>query len=258
MIIPVRPLHWLSAILAAIILTACDNSAARGPVVLAPASMQEAVSEVAVTWSEQGHAAPLLSFAGSQAQARQVEQGAPADIIITADREWMDWLEERDLIEAESRRVVAANGLMLISSEPLGPGDTIRSRLRSLGNGKLALADPHSVPAGRYARAALENMGLWEGLAARVVPAENVRGALALVETGEAELGIVYQTDAAASRRVAGIAFDSRDVPDITYSAALVTGAGDPDRKAFLDFFSSPPAQEIFAAHRFLPVEQDP
>jgi len=226
--------------------------------VLAPASMQEAISDVAAAWAEQGHAAPLLSFAGSQAQARQVEQGAPADIIITADREWMDWLEERDLIDAQSRRIIAGNGLTLISSEPLGPGDTVEGRLRSLGDGRLALADPQSVPAGRYARAALENMGLWEGMSARVVPAENVRSALALVESGEASLGIVYQTDAAASRRVESIAFDDRDVPDILYPVALVTGAGNPERMAFLDFMTSPAGQEIFTAHRFLPVEQDP
>lgn len=245
-------LHWLVALVIGMGLAACGNERERGPVVLAPASMQEALEDVAEAWSERGHAAPLLSFAGTQAQARQLEQGAPADVIITADREWMDWLDKRGLVETGSRRVIAANGLTLVSSAPFDPDDTIERRVNALGDGRLALADTQAVPAGRYARTALENMGLWGTVARSVVPAENVRAALALVETGEAPLGVVYQTDAAASDRVHGIAFDPRDVPDISYPAALVTGARHTERAAFLQFLSSEAAQAIFARHHFI------
>ncbi len=254
----VRSLQWLFALLAASLVSACGDVPARGPVVLAPVSMQEALGEVADAWATQGNAPPVLSFAGTQVQARQLAQGAPADLIVTADEEWMDWLETRALVEPPSRRTVTANGLVLVSATAFGPDDTIESRLLALGDERLALADPQSVPAGRYARAALENMGLWDVVAARVVPAENVRAALALVESGEAALGIVYRTDAEASPRVASMAFDFRDVPKIYYPAALVTGAAHPRRQAFLDFLSTPAAQEILAAHRFVPVEQAP
>jgi len=236
----------------------CGTAAPRGPLVLAPASMQESLTAVAEAWARQGHAAPVLSFAGTQALARQVEAGAPADIIIAADLEWMDWLEDRRLIAPQTRRVVAANGLALVSPRPFAPDDTIATRLRTLADGRLALADPDAVPAGRYARAALKTMGLWDEVKDRVVPGENVRAALALVEAGEAELGVVYKTDARASRRVHAINFDFRDVPEILYPAAMIADASHPEADAFLGFLSAPQAQDIFAAHGFVPMEQAP
>ena len=254
----VRLVQRLFALLVTSLVVACSDGPARGPVVLAPASMQEALGEVAVAWAAQGNPPPVLSFAGTPAQARQLVQGAPADVIITADEEWMDWLEARTRIEPASRRTIAANGLTLVSATAFGPDDTIESRLRALGDARLALADPQSVPAGKYARAALENMELWGAVAARVVPAENVRAALALVESGEAALGIVYRTDAEASPRVASIAFDFRVVPEILYPAALVAGAGHPRRQAFLSFLSTPSAQDILATYSFVPVGKAP
>lgn len=247
-----------AAALAAIALCAsCGTAAPRGPLVLAPASMQESLTAVAETWTAQGHPAPVLAFAGTPALARQVEQGAPADLIISADAEWMDWLEDRGLVDAATRQIIAGNALVLVAPVNASERAGLQANLQALGDGRLALADPQSVPAGRYARAALEKMGLWDEVEARVVPAENVRAALALVETGEARLGIVYATDARASQLVLAVAqFSPDDVPAITYPAARLVRSQHPLAQDFLAFLTGPEAQAIFADHGFLPPER--
>ena len=177
-------------------LLACSESAdgpGPGPVVLGASSLQESLEEVGKAWAAEGHAAPVLSFAASSALARQVEQGAPADLFVSADEEWMDKLEGQNLLRAGTRGDILTNQLVLVTRK----GGTVR-RLADLRDGKLALADPGAVPAGKYAKAALESLGQWQAVEAKVVPAENVRAALALVERGEAALGIVYTTDALA------------------------------------------------------------
>lgn len=247
------------ALLAVATLASCAKEEPRGPVVLAASSMQEALTDVAAAWTEQGHPAPVLSFAATSALVRQVEQGAPADIAIAADAEWMHWLEERKLVDPASIRVLGANALVLVSADPAQGEQTIADSLAGLGNGRLAIADPQSVPAGRYAREALEGMFLWDDVEDRIVPAENVRAALALVESGEADLGIVYATDARASQRVRVVAtFAAADTPAILYPAALIADAPHADAQAFLDFLSSSEAQTIFAEHGFLPPGQGP
>lgn len=225
------------------------------PVVLAAASLQEALSEAADAWARQRHPRPVLSFAGSSALARQIEAGAPADLFISADEAWMDRLEQRSLLAPGSRRVVAGNRLVLIA-----PSDSpVKLRIakgfplaRALGSGRLAMADPAAVPAGRYARAALEALGDWAAVEPRVVRSENVRAALALVERGEAPLGIVYATDAAASRkvRVVGV-FPASSHPPIRYPAARLRTAKAKDAPAFLAFLGSRQARVIFARHGF-------
>lgn len=225
------------------------------PVVLAAASLQEALSEAADAWARQRHPRPVLSFAGSSALARQIEAGAPADLFISADEAWMDRLEQRSLLAPGSRRVIAGNRLVLIA-----PSDSpVKLRIakgfplaRALGSGRLAMADPAAVPAGRYARAALEALGDWAAVEPRVVRSENVRAALALVERGEAPLGIVYATDAAASRkvRVVGV-FPASSHPPIRYPAARLRTAKAKDAPAFLAFLGSRQARVIFARHGF-------
>ncbi|KLI64387.1 molybdate ABC transporter substrate-binding protein [Aurantiacibacter marinus] len=253
-----RPLsifvRFLSGLFLAALLGSCAAAQSRGPVLLSPASMKESLEAVADAWAAQGNARPVLSFAGSGALARQVERGAPADIIVSADAEWMDWLEARALIVPETRRVLAGNALALIAASPVDAHSSIAGHLRLAGNTRLAIGDPGSVPAGRYARAALQNMGLWHDVQDKIVPTENVRAALALVQAGEAQLGIVYATDAAASDRVYLAAiFDPRDTPEISYPAARLSAAQHPQTGALLEFLSGPVAQEIYAAHGFTP-----
>lgn len=225
------------------------------PIVLAAASLQEALGEAADAWARQRHPRPVLSFAGSSVLARQIEAGAPADLFISADEAWMDRLDQRSLLAPGSRRVIAGNRLVLIA-----PSDSpVKLRIakgfplaRALGAGRLAMADPAAVPAGRYGRAALEALGVWAAVEPRVVRSENVRAALALVERGEAPLGIVYATDAAASRkvRVVGV-FPPSSHPPIRYPAARLKTAKAKDAPAFLAFLGSRQARVIFARHGF-------
>lgn len=223
-----------------------DESQA-GPVVLAASSLQGALEEVGKAWAAEGQAAPVLSFAASSALARQVEQGAPADVFVSADEEWMDTLESQNLLRAGSRGDVLTNRLVLVTKT----GGTVRS-LADLADGKLALADPGAVPAGKYAKAALESLGQWTMVEDKVVPAENVRAALALVERGEAALGIVYATDAIASDKVEVLeTFPEASHPSIRYPAAVLAGSTHPDAAAFRAFLGSDEAGRIFARHGF-------
>ena len=233
------------------LLAACGSSGEtvpeRGPTVLAASSLQEALDEAGAAWTAQGHSEPVLSFAATSALARQVEQGAPADLFFSADEEWMDTLAEQNLLRAGTRRDLLGNRLVLVSRR----GGTVRG-LEELGEGKLALADPDAVPAGKYARAALESLGLWQAVADNVVPAENVRAALALVERGEAALGIVYATDAMASDRVEVVGeLPAGSYPPIRYPVAVIAASQHPEAAALLEFLSSEAALEIFAKHGF-------
>ena len=244
---------------AALLVSACGDAQDTGPVVLAPASMQGVMEEIADDWERGGHLRPVLSFAGTPALVRQVEQGAPADTVITADAQWMDWLSEHELVAEGTRRVVAGNALVLVGAESLPEYRGIEVRLAAGGDWRLAMADPETVPAGRYARETLQRMGLWEQVRPRIVPTENVRAALALVEAGEVELGIVYASDAKASARVHGAeTFEFRDTPEIAYHGAVVAGSRHGDAAAFLDYLLSEEAMDVFASHGFIPNENLP
>ena len=231
-------------------LLACGQVAEQpqtGPVVLAASSLQESLEEVGEAWAAEGHAPPVLSFAASSALARQVEQGAPADLFVSADEEWMDTLDGQGLLRSGTRGDILTNRLVLVARKD----GTVRS-LAGLGDGRLALADPRAVPAGKYAKAALESLGQWPTVEARVVPAENVRAALALVERGEAVLGIVYTTDALASDGVEVIeTFPASSHPPIRYPAALLAGSRHAEAAAFLAFLRSDTARQIFSKHGF-------
>lgn len=227
----------------------------RGPLVLAAASMQEALTDAADRWAALRHPRPVLSFAASSALARQVEAGARADLFVSADEEWMDYLQTRNLLRTGTRARLTENRLVLVA--PAGSRVNLRiaprfALARALGNGRLAIADPASVPAGRYGKAALEKLGVWQGVAARIAPAENVRAALALVERGAAPLGIVYATDAKASRRVRVVGvFPASSHPPITYPVALLKASTNRDAEAFRRFLISREGRAILARRGF-------
>jgi molybdate transport system substrate-binding protein len=210
-------------------------------------------------WRDQGHPLPRFSFAASSALARQIEQGAPADIFASADEAWMDYVQQRDLIVNDTRRSPLANTLVLIA--PTGrPGPAITLDRQTdfaalLGvDGRIATGDPSNVPAGKYAQAALTWMGQWNSLSPRLARADNVRSALLLVERGEAPLGIVYATDAATSQGVRIIAtFPAESHPPVTYPFALARrAANNPEAKAFLAFASGTDAEPTYRRFGFL------
>lgn len=211
--------------------------------VFAAASMKGALDEVAAAYREQTGEEMRLSFAGSSALARQIDAGAPADVFVSANTDWVDWLEGRDLVR---RRIdLLENRLVLI-----GPAEATAGGMDRLGSGdeRVAMALVDAVPAGIYGRAALEKLALWDRVAPRVVQADNVRAALALVALGEAPLGIVYATDALAEPRVKVLAeFPPGSHPPIRYPGAAITQAGEP----VLDFLASEAAREIFARYGF-------
>ncbi|MCF8707396.1 molybdate ABC transporter substrate-binding protein [Rhizorhapis sp. SPR117] len=227
----------------------------RPPLVLAAASLQESLTAAADAWSAKGHEKPLLSFAASSALARQIEAGAAADIFISADESWMDQLAEKGLIRPATRASFLANRLVLIAPTGSRAKAPIREGFplaRLLGKGRLAMADPDAVPAGKYGKAALMSLGLWKSAESRLARAENVRAALALVERGAAPLGIVYATDARASRKVSVIGvFPDNSHPPITYPVALLKTARSPDAAAFRAFLISRQGRAIFARYGF-------
>lgn len=216
--------------------------------VFAAASLGQVLGEVAEAWGGE----VTVSAAGSSAIARQVAAGAPADIAILASADWMDWLAARAPVA--ERVGLLSNRLVLIghgAAAPLrlAPGVDLSARL---GEGRLAMALTRAVPAGIYGRAALEALGLWAGVADRLAETDNVRAALALVALGEAPLGIVYATDAAAEPRVSVLAtFPEESHPPITYPAARLTEEG----AAFFAFLQGPEAAAIFRAAGFGPGE---
>ncbi len=238
-----------------------DRDAGTGPVVLAAASMHDALEDAADAWAGQGHARPVLSFAASSAAARQIEAGAPADLFVSADEEWMDELERRGLLVPSSRAVLASNRLVLIAPAASdlriapAPGFPL---VPALDGGRLAVAETGSVPAGRYARAALTRLGMWNDVSDRLAPAENVRAALQLVARGAAPLGITYASDALSEPAVRVVGeFPADSHPPIRYPLALVAAGGHPQAEAFRAFLLSPAGAAILARHGFGPADRD-
>jgi molybdate transport system substrate-binding protein len=246
------PRRFVLAGFALLVLGASPPPAA--PLVLAAASLQESLNAAADAWVRSGHPRPALSFAASSTLARQIEAGAPADLFASADEEWMDALAAKKLIVPGTRTDLVGNRLVVI--ELLGRATVIPrsgARLaRVLGAGPLAMADPDSVPAGKYGKAALVGLGAWNGVASHVVRAENVRAALALVERGAAPFGIVYLTDAKASAkvRVAGV-FPASSHPLIRYPIARLSRSANPEAERFRRFLLSPRGRAIFTRFGF-------
>ncbi len=235
-------------------------ASAEAPVLLAAASLTEAMREVADAWARHGHPLPRLSFASSSTLARQIEQGAPANIFASADEQWMDYLDKRHLLAPGTRRDLLSNALVLIvpadrkTRVAIGPGFDLSAVLGR--DGRLAIGDPAHVPAGIYGKQALTRLGLWDGVKDRIAPAADVRGALFLVERGEAPAGIVYATDAAAVQgvAVAGV-FPAGSHPPITYPFAIVAGHDSAGARELLAFASGAEARAIFARRGFALLE---
>lgn len=236
-----------------------DASADAPLQVFAAASLKESMDAAAAAYGAATGQPVQVTYAGSPALARQIEQRAPADVFVSADGDWMDWLDQRGLVEAASRRDLLGNQLVLVAPATsaaapfaLEPGTDL---LPLLGEeGRIALALTASVPAGKYARAAFESMGLWPALQPRVAEAENVRAALLLVARGETPLGVVYASDAQAEARVKVLAtFPEGSHPAIVYPAARVQASSHPEAQAFLDWLSSEEADAIFRRHGLSP-----
>jgi len=246
----------LAASLAALCLAfACAAAQAQDRLlVFAAASLRNALDDAARGFSG---TRPVVSYAGSSSLAKQIERGAPASIFISADRDWMNYVQQLGLLEPGTRRDLLGNRLVLVAPRgsavklEIAPGMPL---LHALGGGRLALGDPYHVPAGKYARAALESLGLWDSLKARVAATENVRIALALVARGEAPLGVVYETDAREEPGVRVVGrFDASLHPPIVYPMALLKGAP-PAARAFAAYLRSDRARAVFRKHGFSPL----
>jgi molybdate transport system substrate-binding protein len=224
--------------------------------VFAAASLQNALEEVGRLFSRATGRSVRHSFAASSALARQIEQGAPAAVFASADEQWMDFLQQRQLIAAGTRRSLLGSRLVLIvpAHNPvrvdLAPGFDFGVLLGR--EGRWVTGDPAAVPVGRYAQEALTKLGAWTTAQTRLVRAENVRVALAFVERGEAAAGIVYETDAALSKkvRVAGIFPPDSHAP-VSYPVAAIAGNDGPEARAYLRFLEGPEAREVFQRFGF-------
>lgn len=221
--------------------------------VFAAASLKTALDEVHAGWGE-GRA--KASYAASSALARQIEAGAPADIFISADLAWMDHLEQQKLLQPGSRGNLLSNRIVLVAPKEskaeakLAPGLALADLLGR--DGRLAMADVNAVPAGRYGKAALEQLGLWKSVQGRIAQAENVRAALALVARGEAPLGIVYATDAAAGTGVRVLdRFPESSHPPIVYPAAILAASKHGRAQSYLALLRSPASRAAFEKQGF-------
>jgi len=224
-------------------------------VVFAAASLKNALDDAASAWQRETGRTAVISYAASNALARQIEAGAPADLFLSADREWMDYAASKDLIRRETRADLLGNSLVLIATGNarapivLQPGLDLAPLL---GGGRLAMGQVDAVPAGKYGKAALEKLGAWAGVKDRIVQTENVRAALFLVSRGEAPLGIVYRTDAVSDPNVTILAtFPENTHPPIVYPIAVTKDSNHPDAASFLGFVKSARAKPFFERQGF-------
>src|SRR5262245_51004862 len=224
-------------------------------VVFAAASLKNALDAINAQWQEETGKKATISYASSPALAKQIEQGAPAQIFISADVDWMDYLAQKNLIKPETRSNLLGNRIVLIAPKDnahpieVKPGFDLA---KVIGEGRLSMANVDTVPAGKYGKAALEKLGVWTSVSSKLAQAENVRAALLLVSRGEAPAGIVYQTDAASDSSVKIIGTFPEDThPPIIYPIALTANATHPDATAFLAYIRSDKAKPLFEAQGF-------
>jgi molybdate transport system substrate-binding protein len=223
--------------------------------VFAAASLQDGLDAVVRAFERMGSDTVTVSYAGSNALGRQIENGAPADIFISADTEWMDYVEQRGLAVPGTRVDLLSNELVLIAPATsraqvkLAPGVDIAA---ILGDRRIALADPDVVPSGKYAKAAFTSLGAWGAIEGRVAPTENVRAALMLVARGEAPLGVVYRTDALAEKKVRIVdAFPANSHAAVVYPMVRLKRGSSRATSAFITYVTSPGAAAIFKRHGF-------
>jgi molybdate transport system substrate-binding protein len=223
--------------------------------VFAAASLKNALDEASAAWTRETAKTTRISYAGSNALAKQIEAGAPADLFVSADLAWMDYAEKTGTIRSETRINLLRNAIVLVAPKgstrkvALEPGVDLA---KALAGGRLAMGNVEAVPAGKYGKAALEKLGAWDGVRTQVAQAENVRAALLLVARGEAPLGIVYATDAASEPGVEVVAtFPEGSHPPIVYPAALTKESRNADAAAFLTYLRSPAARPFFERQGF-------
>ena len=224
--------------------------------VFAAASLKNALDEIMTAYTTQTGTKVTASYAASSALAKQIEQGAPAQLFISADLDWMDYLDQRQLIDSATRRNLLGNSIVLIAAKDSGIGEVSLAPgidlAGLLGDGRLAVGNVKAVPAGKYAKAALERLGAWAAVEGKLAQAENVRAALALVARGEAPLGIVYRTDAASDSSVRIVAtFPADSHPPIIYPAAVTRSGAGGAAADFLAFLGTPMAKDAFEKQGF-------
>lgn len=223
--------------------------------VFAAASLKNALDAVNTACEADVGAKATISYAASSALAKQIEQGAPADVFISADLDWMKYLSDKKLSQPDTEVKLLGNRIVLVAPADSKAATTIAPNFdlaALVGDGKLAMGNVDSVPAGKYGKAALEKLGVWEGVSAKVAQAENVRAALKLVSTGEAALGIVYQTDAAAEPGVKVVGtFPEDSHPPIIYPVGLTSTTKNQDAADFEKCLQTPKAKELFEAQGF-------
>ena len=224
-------------------------------VVFAAASLKNALDAVNAQWRKETGRKATISYAASSALAKQIEQGAPAHMFISADLAWMDYLAGKNMIKADSRANLLGNRIVLVAPKDTAQKVDIKPGFdlaKVLGGGRLAMANVDAVPAGKYGKAALEKLGVWASVSNKVAQAENVRAALLLVSRKEAPAGIVYQTDAAAEPNVSIIGtFPENTHEPIIYPIALTAGPTHPDAAALLAYVRSAKAKPLFEAQGF-------
>ncbi len=224
--------------------------------VFAAASLTNAMQDIAKEYKKEKNVDVVSSFASSSTLARQIEAGAPADLFISADQKWMDYAVDKKAIDAATRETLLGNSLVVVApkaSEQANIAVDANTPWTSLlKGGRLAVGDPDHVPAGIYAKEALQKLGAWETLSPKLAPAEDVRGALALVERSEAPLGIVYGSDAVASKGVKVVGtFPEDSHQKVEYPIAIIDGHKNATVSAFYDYLKGPQASEIFKRYGF-------
>lgn len=259
-----KRIHWLRAFACALLLPASLHNPVRAQdnrpiLVFAAASLKNALDEIAADWSAKNKVEIRVSYAASPALAKQIENGAPADLFISADLDWMNYVEQKNLLRAGTRQELLGNALVLIARNGFPASDIRITRefdlARLLGNERLAVANVETVPAGKYAKAALEKLGLWNAVKDRLAEAENVRAALLFVARGEAPLGIVYRTDAAqAPVNILG-SFPPDSHPPIVYPAAVLRESKHPRAEDFLRSLNDLATRATFAKHGFSMIQ---
>jgi molybdate transport system substrate-binding protein len=247
---------WVAAVLVAGVFT--QAQAAEKITVFAAASLTNALQKIAEQYQQGKEVQIVSSFASSSTLAKQIEQGAPADLFISADQQWMDYAIGKQLMVNNTRYTLLGNDLVLVAAAD-GKQQKIDINkqtpwLSLLNGGRLAVGDPAHVPAGIYAKEALQNLGAWSAVEPTLAPASDVRGALALVERQEAPLGIVYGSDAVASSKVkvVGVFPESSHKP-VEYPMAVVKGHESAELTAFYDYLKTPAASAVFKQYGFTP-----
>ena len=246
-----------AVLLACLLLVGGAPARAQDLTVFAAASLTDALRDIAQTWEAKGGAKLRFNFAASSTLARQLQQGAVANLFASADLQWMDWAAQQGLIVAATRRSLLGNGLVLVMPKDRAKPVRIEQGFDLMGllgpGGRLTTGDPANVPAGIYARQALIKLGLWEAVAPRLAPAESARAALLLVERGEAPAGIVYSTDAAVAAGVAiAGTFPADSHEPIIYPFAVPKAGDTPAARALLDYIAGPEAAAAFRQRGFI------